>query len=123
MLRNKNKRKEKVPLEHVETKHQEVSLPVEILDRAQQPDQSPAIETLTADQLAIIYICQRGQQNLISILRGVNATRVPIGKSPLDDKSILPILKELEEKGYLIKGELQDQLVWTTTPKAQDLEY
>jgi hypothetical protein len=122
MFRDKNERKQKAQREHVEMKREEGSLPVEISDHGREAAQDSAIDTLTADQLAIIYVCQRGQQNLLSILQGVNATRVPIGKTPLDDKTVLPILEELVEKGYLKKGEFGEQLVWTVTPKAQELE-
>jgi hypothetical protein len=88
--------------------------------RKARPEETSA--SLSADQVAIVFLCQRGHQTLISLLQGVNSTRIPIGKSPIDEKAILPMLKELEEQGYLTKSAIKDQSAWTTTPKAQELE-
>lgn len=122
MYSNVNVRKSKVHLQHVETKRQEIAIPREVLEKAKQAREEQLEPELSADHLAIIYVCQRGQQDLLSIMRGVNATRVPIGKEPIDNQAVLSLLNELEAQGYLVKGELLDQPVWTTTDKAKELE-
>jgi hypothetical protein len=77
---------------------------------------------LSADQLAILFICHRGHQSLISILQGVNSTRVPVGKLPIKEAELRDLLKELEKEGYLTSTELHDQTTWIATPKAKALE-
>jgi hypothetical protein len=77
---------------------------------------------LSADQLAILFICQRGHQSLISILQGVNSTRVPIGKSPIKEAELQDLLKSLENEGFLSKTEIHDQTTWIATTKAKALE-
>ena len=77
---------------------------------------------LSADQQAILFICQRGHQSLISILQGVNSTRVPVGKSPIQEADLRNLLEGLESDGYLSSTELHDQTTWIATPKARALE-
>jgi len=77
---------------------------------------------LSADQLAILFICHRGHQSLISILQGVNSTRVPVGKSPIKEAELQGLLKVLENQGYLSRTEIHDQTTWISTTKAKDLE-
>jgi hypothetical protein len=77
---------------------------------------------LSADQLAILFICQRGHQSLISILQGVNSTRVPVGKPPIKEEKLRTLLKDLESEGYLSTTEIHDQTTWIATPKARVLE-
>ena len=112
------------------TKRKGQSKPV--LKKTETPKESPKDiedtrndtqeQELSADQLAILFICQRGHQSLISILQGVNSTRVPVGKSPIKEAELRDLLKELEKKGYLTSTELHDQTTWITTPKAKALE-
>jgi len=125
MIENENKVKRKIQLKHVAIKRQEMSLPKDIVEHAEA---ATAAETegeeskLSADELAILFICQRGHQSFISILQGVNSTRVPVGMSPLKEDEVRKLLYELEVQGYLKKAEMHDQLTWTATAKARALE-
>ena len=125
MIENENRVKRKVQLKPVAVKRQEVSLPKEMLKKAEAAETAGAEgeeSQLSADQLAILFICQRGHQTFISILQGVNSTRVPIGKPPLKENEVRAILSELEKQGYLKKAEMQDQPTWAATSKARELE-
>lgn len=125
MIENENRVKRKVQLKPVAVKRQEVSLPTKIIEQAEAAEAAEAKgeeALLSADQQAIIFICQRGHQSFISILQGVNSTRVPIGKSPLKEEEVRTILGELESQGYLKKAEIHDQPTWRATAKAQALE-
>jgi len=122
MAENGNEPPQKPRLTHVETKRQKSKLPHADMAKARKARPEETSASLSADQVAIVFLCQRGHQTLISLLQGVNSTRIPIGKSPIDEKAILPMLKELEEQGYLTKSAIKDQSAWTTTPKAQELE-
>ena len=125
MIENENKVKRKIQLKHVAVKRQEMSLPKDIVEHAKA---ATVAETegeeskLSADELAILFICQRGHQSFISILQGVNSTRVPVGMSPLKEDEVRKLLHELEIQGYLKKAEMHDQLTWTATAKARALE-
>ncbi len=77
---------------------------------------------LSADQQAVLFICQRGHQSFMSILQGVNSTRIPVGKTPLKEKEVRSLLDELEAQGFLAKAEIHDQTTWTATAKARELE-
>ncbi len=105
------------------------------LETRDQPAQAPQIplegapteeESLTsvigADHLAILFVCQQGWQTLSSILRGLNSTRVPIGKTPLHQDEVLSLLQELENQGLLNKIELKGRPAWTATQKGRDIE-
>lgn len=122
MILNENRVKRKVHLKHIPAKKKELSIPKEVLDKADQALFHQAEPELSADQQAILFICQRGHQSFISILQGVNSTRIPIGKSPLKEAEIRAILDDLEGKGYLSKAEIHDQQTWTATQKARALE-
>lgn len=122
MIRNENKVKRKIQLRHIKPTRREINIPKEFLKKAEEAVADKKEPQLTADQLAILFICQRGHQSFISILQGVNSTRIPIGKKPLDDKAVRKILTELEKQGFLTKVELQDQPAWTVTAKARELE-
>ncbi len=87
----------------------------EVVAQRQEPD-------LSADQQAILFVCERGHQSFVSILQGVNSTRIPIGKPPLDERTVRSLLLELEKEGYLAKAEIHDQPTWTATEKARALE-
>lgn len=116
--------KRKVQLKHAAVKRQEVSIPKEMIEHAVAAEATEAVgeeAKLSADQHAILYICQRGHQSFISIYQGVNSTRVPIGKEPLKEGELRSILEELEAKELLKKTEIHDQPTWMTTPKAQFL--
>ncbi|MFW9831472.1 MAG: hypothetical protein ACFFD8_06830 [Candidatus Thorarchaeota archaeon] len=122
MVTNENKVKRKVHLKPATIKKQAVSLPKEMLEKAEQADAQRTEPELSADQQAILFICNRGHQSFISILQGVNSTRIPIGKKPLADEELRKLLSDLENDGLLSKAELHDQPTWTATPKARDLE-
>ncbi len=125
MIDNENKVKRKVQLKHATVKRQEVSLPKEMIEQAEAAEAAEAERDeakLSADQLAILFICERGHQSFISILQGVNSTRVPVGKKPLKEDAVRLVLDELEIQGYLKKAEMHDQPTWTATAKARDLE-
>lgn len=122
MIKNNNKVKRKVQLKHTTVKKQEVSLPKEMLEKAKQAEAQRSDPELSADQQAILFICQRGHQSFISILQGVNSTRIPVGKKPLSEKELRILLAALEKEDYLSKAEIHDQPTWTATPKARDLE-
>ncbi len=125
MIENENKVKRKIQLKPVGVKRQEVSLPKEIIEQAEAAEIAEAMEeesTLSADQLAVIFICKRGHQSFISIFQGVNSTRVPIGKKPLKEDEVRSILDTLETQGYLKKAEMHDQPTWTATAKAREME-
>jgi hypothetical protein len=125
MITNENRVKRKVQLKHVAIRHQEVSLPKEIVKQTEAENVTEGDEDeskFSADQLAILFICQRGYQSFISILQGVNSTRVPVGKTPLKEEEVRVILGELEIQGYLKKADMHDQTTWTTTAKARALE-
>jgi hypothetical protein len=123
LISNENKVKRKVQLKHVPIKRQEISLPQEIVEQAAAAEAEVEGEDakLSADQHAVLYICQRGHQSFISIYQGVNSTRVPIGKTPMKEDELRVILKELEAQALLKKSEIHDQPTWTTTAKAQSL--
>jgi hypothetical protein len=89
--------------------------------RRQEIEESQVLE-IGADHLAILFVCQQGWQTLFDILRGVNATRVPIGKAPLREADVLSLLNELEKQGFLKKIELKGRPAWTATPKGRDVE-
>jgi hypothetical protein len=122
MIRNENKVKRKVRLKHVNVKRQEVKLPKEIIEKAKKAAAEKQEPELSADQQAILFICERGHQSFVSIFQGVNSTRIPIGKPPLDEKTVRSLLEGLEKEDYLTKVELQDQPAWTATAKARALE-
>ncbi|MFX1565472.1 MAG: hypothetical protein ACFFCH_05730 [Promethearchaeota archaeon] len=125
MIENENKVKRKIQLKPVAVKHQEVSIPKTIIEQAEAAEVAEAEgeeSLLSADQQAILFICQRGHQSFISILQGVNSTRVPIGKSPLKEDEVRVILDELVSQGYLKKAEMHAQPTWTATAKARALE-
>jgi hypothetical protein len=122
LITNENKVKRKVQLKHVAVKRQEVSLPKEMVNQAVAAEAAEAEgeeAKLSADQHAILFICQRGHQSFISIYQGVNSTRVPIGKKPLKEEEVRSILEELEKQELLKKSEMHDQPTWTATAKAQ----
>ena len=125
MFEDKNRVKRKVQLRHVTVKRQESSLPKDVVEQAEatvvaeiKGDEAK----LSADQLAVLFICQRGHQSFISILQGVNSTRVPVGLSPLKEDDVRALLDELETEEYLKKAVMQDQPTWTATAKARALE-
>ena len=122
MIKNENKVKRKVQLKRVNIKPREVKVPKEILDKVEEMVAQKKEPDLSADHQAILFICGRGHQSFVSILQGVNSTRIPIGKPPLDEKTVRSLLQELEKEGYLSKAELQDQPTWTATEKARALE-
>ena len=122
MAKDENVRNRKRRLHHVKTKRQEVTLPSEIIEKAKQAELEKSDLAFTADQLAVLFICQRGHQSLSSIQRGVNSTRIPVGKNHLNEEAILSIITELEDQGLLVKAEIRDQPTWMSTPKAQELE-
>jgi hypothetical protein len=122
MAEDKNVRDPKRHLRHVETRRQEVSIPAEDRERAKQAITERTGLEFSAEQLAILYLCQRGRQSLLDIWRGVNSTRMPVGKEPLEEKDILSLLKELEKQGYLTTAEIGGQATWTATNKAKELE-
>jgi hypothetical protein len=125
MIENENKVKRKIQLRRVAVKRQEISLPKEIIEKAEAAEAKEAVEEeshLSADQLAILFVCQRGHQSFISILQGVNSTRIPVGKKPLKEAEVRALLDDLETQGYLKKAEMHDQPTWAATEKARDLE-
>ena len=122
MIKNENKVKRKVQLKRVNIKPREVKLPKEMLEKAEEVVAQKQEPDLSADQQAILFVCERGHQSFVSIFQGVNSTRIPIGKPPLDEKTVRSLLLELEKEGYLSKAELQDQPTWTATEKARALE-
>jgi hypothetical protein len=120
MRYNKNRAKPKAHIEPTPKKPEPSETPKEPLKKTKKPEiQEPE---LSADQLAILFLCHRGHQSLISILQGVNSTRVPVGKSPIQEKELRDLLKELEKEGFLSRTELHDQTTWIATPKAKALE-
>ena len=121
LITNENKVKRKVQLKHVAIKRQDVSLPQKMVEEAAVAEAEGEGAKLSADQHAVLYICQRGHQSFISIYQGVNSTRVPIGKEPMKEDELRSILKDLEVKELLKKAEIHDQPTWTTTAKAQSL--
>ncbi len=125
MIENTNRVKRKIQLKPVAVKRQEISIPKEMIEQAEAAKAAEA-ETeeskLSADALAVLFICQRGHQSFISILQGVNSTRVPIGKNPLKEDEVRSILTDLETQGYLKKAKMQDQPTWTATHKVRELE-
>ncbi|MFX1575754.1 MAG: hypothetical protein ACFFCF_01130 [Promethearchaeota archaeon] len=125
MIENENKVKRKIQLRPVTVKHQEISLPKEIIEKAEAAEAKEAVEeesNLSADQLAILFVCQRGHQSFISVLQGVNSTRIPVGKKPLREAEVRALLDDLETQGYLKKAEIHDQPTWAATEKARALE-
>jgi len=118
---NSSEPRRKVKLRHVETKRQEVSIPPEVLEKARQAASQQELD-LSADHLSILYVCQKGHQPLFNIVRGVNSTRVPVGKKPLDEKTVLAMIQELEEQGFLSKAVIRDRPTWTATQKARELD-
>lgn len=122
MTENGNEPPRKPRLTHVETKRQKSKLPRADMAKARKASPEEPSVSLSADQVTILFLCQRGHQTLISLLQGVNSTRIPMGKSPIDEKAIMPMIKQLEEQGYLTKSAIKDQLAWTATPKARELE-
>jgi hypothetical protein len=122
MAENGNEPPQKPRLTHVETKRQKAKLARADVAKARKAGTDESAISLSADQVAIIFLCQRGYQTLVSLLQGVNSTRIPVGKNPIDEKTILPMLKELEDQGYLTKSTIQDQPAWTVTGKADELE-
>jgi hypothetical protein len=125
MIENENKVKRKIQLRPVTVKRQEISLPKEILEKAEAAEAKEAVEEeshLSADQLAILFVCQRGHQSFISVLQGVNSTRIPVGKKPLKEAEVRALLDDLETQGYLKKAEMHDQPTWAATEKARALE-
>ena len=125
MFEDENRVKRKVQLKPVTVKRQESSLPKDIVQQAEAAVVTEIKDDeakLSADQLAILFICQRGHQSFISILQGVNSTRVPVGLSPLKEDAVRALLDELETEEYLKKAEMQDQPTWTATAKARALE-
>ena len=125
MFEDENRVKRKVQLKRVAVKRQESSLSKEVVDQAEAAvaaDTKSDEAKLSADHLAILFICQRGHQSFISILQGVNSTRVPVGLSPLKEDDVRALLDELESEDYLKKAEMQDQPTWTATEKARALE-
>ncbi len=122
MIINENRVKRKVHLKHIPVKKKELSLSKDVLEKADQIPFHEAGPELTADQQAILFICQRGHQSFISILQGVNSTRIPIGKSPLKEAELHSVLNDLEDQGYLSTTEIHDQQTWTATEKAKALE-
>ena len=122
MTENGNEPPQKSCLTHVETKRQKSKLRHADVAKAQKARPEEPSVSLSADQAAILFLCQRGHQTLISLLHGVNSTRVPVGKSAIDEKTILPLLKQLEDQGYLTKSVIKDQPAWTVTTKARELE-
>ncbi|MFX1474648.1 MAG: hypothetical protein ACFFCO_04090 [Promethearchaeota archaeon] len=110
------------PGRRLKAKRQELEEPHSPLDERSSPAEVPQGPVIGADHLAILFVCQQGWQTLFDILQGVNATRVPIGKTPLHEADVLSLLEELEEQGYLNKIELRGRPAWTTTPKGKDLE-
>lgn len=121
-MANGNEPPQKPVLTHVKTKRQKPKLPRADVAKAQQARPEEPAASLSADEVTILFLCQRGHQTLISLLQGVNSTRIPVGKSPIDEKAILPMLKALEDQGYLTKSVINDQPAWTATPKARELE-
>ncbi len=91
-------------------------------ERSGTPREEPSAPEIGADHLAILFVCQQGWQSLFDILRGVNATRVPIGKTPLLEADVLALIKELENLEFLNKIELKGRPAWTATPKGRDVE-
>ncbi|MFX1299491.1 MAG: hypothetical protein ACFFAL_06945 [Promethearchaeota archaeon] len=122
MIKNENKVKRKVRLKRVNIKPREVRLPKEMLEKAGEVVAQRQEPDLSADQQAILFVCERGHQSFVSILQGVNSTRIPIGKPPLDERTVRSLLLELEKEGYLAKAEIHDQPTWTATEKARALE-
>jgi hypothetical protein len=122
VIKNENKVKRKVQLKRVNIKPREVKLPKEILEKAEEVVAQKQEPDLSADHQAILFICERGHQSFVSILQGVNSTRIPIGKPPIDEKTLRSLLQELEKEGFLTKAEIQDQPTWTATEKARALE-
>ena len=120
MRYNENRAKPKAQTKPTPKKPEAPKKPKEPLKETKKPEiQEPE---LSADQLAILFICQRGHQSLISILQGVNSTRVPIGKSPIKETELRDLLKGLEKEDFLTRTELHDQTTWIATPKAKALE-
>lgn len=125
MIENENRVKRKVQLRRITVKRQEISLPKEIIEKAEAAEAKEAVEEeshLSADQLAILFVCQRGHQSFISVLQGVNSTRIPVGKKPLKEAEVRALLDDLETQGYLKKAEMHDQPTWVATEKARALE-
>lgn len=120
MRYNENKAKPQTQTKPVPIKPKSPKTPEEPLKESEKPEIQES--ELSADQLAILFICHRGHQSLISILQGVNSTRVPVGKSPIKEAELRDLLKGLENKGYLSRTEIHDQTTWIATTKAKDLE-
>ncbi|MFX0168045.1 MAG: hypothetical protein ACFE89_01705 [Candidatus Hodarchaeota archaeon] len=119
---NKNKAKRRSQLPSTPLKEKETISPRELVPNSEKTVTEPQESDLSADQLAIIFVCQRGHQSLISILQGVNSTRVPVGKPPLKEEKLRDLLKDLENQGYLSTTEIHDQTTWIATAKANALE-
>lgn len=122
VIKNENKVKRKVQLKRVNIKRREVKVPKEILEKVEEMVAQKKEPDLSADHQAILFICGRGHQSFVSILQGVNSTRIPIGKPAIDEKTVRSLLQELEKEGYLTKADIQDQPTWTATEKARALE-
>lgn len=122
MRYNKNKAKRRLQLPSTPLKEEETIPPSKLVQNSEKPVTEPQESDLSADQLAIIFVCQRGHQSLISILQGVNSTRVPVGKPPLKEEKLRDLLEDLEKQGYLSTTEIHDQTTWIATPKAHALE-
>jgi hypothetical protein len=122
MAENADEPSRKSRLAHVETKRQKPKVPRADVTKAQKARSEETLVSLTADQVTILFLCERGHQTLISLLHGVNSTRIAVGKAAIDEKAILPMLKELEDQEYLTKSAIKDQPAWTATTKARELE-
>ncbi len=107
---------------HLETRRQEVQASQNPLDKTSTTAERSIAPEIGADHLAILFVCQQGWQTLSSIIRGLNATRIPIGKTPLREDDVLSLLKELENQDFLNKIELKGRPAWTSTPKGRDIE-
>jgi hypothetical protein len=122
MAENAEESRRRPPLAHVKTKRQKPKLPRADVAKARKARSEETMASLTADEVTVLFLCERGHQTMVSLLHGVNSTRIAVGKSPIDEKGLLPMLKELEDQGYLIKSTIKDQPAWTATPKAKELE-
>lgn len=107
---------------HLEARRQEVQAPHSPSDETGTPMEESPASIIGADHLAILFVCQQGWQTLFDILRGVNATRVPIGKTPLREADVLTLLNELENQGFVNRIELKGRPAWTATPRGRDIE-
>jgi hypothetical protein len=107
---------------YLETRSQQARTERPPFDKPKTPKEDSPGSGIGADHLAILFVCQQGWQTLSVILRGVNATRVPIGKAPLREADVLALLTELENRGFLNKIELRGRPAWTATQKGRDVE-